>query len=126
MPRIIIQGYHCNRCGYNWAASNGTGYRDTEDPTFCRSCRSPYWNKPRKIEIHVQKPDVPELTPHIQVEGYHCDRCGYRWANRNGTGKWSKKDPVNCPKCRTNLWNTPRSIKRSKRKATEWSPEIST
>ena len=126
MPRIIIEGYHCNRCGYNWAPSNGTGYRDKEDPTYCRRCRSPYWNKPRKIASVEQKPDVLELTPHIPIEGYLCERCGYRWAHRDGTGKWRDDDPKTCPKCRSILWNTPRSVNRLKKhQAARWSPEIS-
>ena len=30
---------------------------------------------------------------HITIEGYLCERCGYRWASRNGTGLRDKEDP---------------------------------
>ena len=32
MPRIIIEGYRCQRCNHHWAPRNGTGYRDKDDP----------------------------------------------------------------------------------------------
>ena len=42
------------------------------------------------------------------IEGYLCERCGYRWGTRNGTGVRTKPDPVHCPKCKTRYWNSPR------------------
>ncbi len=42
------------------------------------------------------------------IEGYICDRCGYRWASRNGTGLRDKKDPRVCAKCKSPYWNKPR------------------
>ena len=41
MPRIILEGYHCNRCGHNWVPRNGTGYRDKEDPTLLPEMQKP-------------------------------------------------------------------------------------
>ena len=70
MPRIILEGYHCNRCGHNWVPRNGTGYRDKEDPTYCQRCRSPYWNKPRRLSAYEQRQNVEVGQPHIDVEGY--------------------------------------------------------
>ena len=108
MPRIIIEGYHCNRCGRNWSPRTGTGYRDGEDPKYCGRCSSPYWNRPRKLTAYEQRPGVETRQPHIMIEGYHCDRCGFRWSTRDGTGKWADTDPKNCPKCRSRLWNRPK------------------
>ena len=108
MPRIILEGYHCNRCGHNWAPRNGTGYREKEDPKYCQKCGSPYWNRPRKLEGYEQKAGVDVGQPHVNIEGYQCERCGYRWCTRDGTGKWATEDPKTCPKCRTELWNLPR------------------
>lgn len=36
---------HCKRCGYSWISKNGKIY----DRCPNRKCRSPYWNKERKI-----------------------------------------------------------------------------
>ena len=77
MPRIIIEGYHCNRCGHNWAPRSGTGYREKEAPKYCQRCRSPYWNRPRNLEAFEQQANAYVGQPHINVEGYQCERCGY-------------------------------------------------
>ena len=111
MPHIILEGYHCNRCGHDWASRNGTGYRDKKDPTYCQKCRSPYWNKPRILGAYEQRQNVEVRQPHIHVEGYLCERCGYRWCGRDGSGRWADEDPKTCPKCRSELWNLPRRIK---------------
>ena len=51
MAYATIEGYLCERCGYRWAARNGTGVRDKKDPRVCAKCKSPYWNKPRKNNL---------------------------------------------------------------------------
>jgi len=35
----------CGRCGYEWVSKRATG------PRFCAGCNSPYWNKPRVVEV---------------------------------------------------------------------------
>lgn len=47
-PKITfeVEGYECSRCGHRWIPRTKT---DTE-PTICPRCKSPYWDKPRKIE----------------------------------------------------------------------------
>ena len=40
---IQIKGYKCERCKHEWIP------RAKEHPTICPSCKSPYWDKPRKI-----------------------------------------------------------------------------
>jgi len=44
MPKvkITVEGFKCWRCGHEWMP------RNKAEPTVCPSCKSPYWNKPRK------------------------------------------------------------------------------
>ena len=45
MPRVPITviGYRCDRCGHEWIP------RDFQtEPAVCPTCKSPYWNRPRK------------------------------------------------------------------------------
>ena len=35
--------------------------------------------------------------PYIMIEGYECERCGYRWSSRNGTGFRDSKEPRPLP-----------------------------
>ena len=58
------------------------------------------------------------------IEGYLCDRCGYRWASRTGTGLRDKKDPRVCAYCKSPYWNKPRKNRFPKdRWADRWAPE---
>lgn len=41
---ITVMGFRCERCGHEWIPR---GPLDDE-PKVCPSCKSPYWNKPRK------------------------------------------------------------------------------
>jgi len=41
MEKIKVPVLRCKRCGHEWVP------RGTE-VTICPSCKSPYWNKPRK------------------------------------------------------------------------------
>ncbi len=45
MAEIIIKtkGFKCERCDHEWVPRN-----KTERPIICPSCKSPYWNRPRK------------------------------------------------------------------------------
>ena len=57
------------------------------------------------------------------IEGYLCDRCGYRWASRNGTGVRDKNDPRVCANCKSPYWNRPRTNRFPKGKwADRWAP----
>ena len=42
--KLTINAYICERCKHNWIPRQN---RD-DLPETCPSCRSPYWNKPRK------------------------------------------------------------------------------
>ena len=51
MARILIEGFMCERCLYRWAPRHGA----KREPTHCPKCKSPYWNKPRKLDIAPEK-----------------------------------------------------------------------
>lgn len=40
--KITVEGYKCERCGYEWVK------RKEEKPRVCPKCHSPYWDIPRK------------------------------------------------------------------------------
>ena len=42
----MLEGYKCERCGHTWLPRSKIG----ENPTICPKCKSPYWNKPRKVD----------------------------------------------------------------------------
>jgi DNA-directed RNA polymerase subunit RPC12/RpoP len=46
MPKVMLEGYQCIRCGHTWLPRS----KVEELPTICPKCKSPYWNKPRKTD----------------------------------------------------------------------------
>ena len=58
---------------------------------------------------------------YVLIQGYMCERCGYRWGSRTGTGMRPRTDPRTCPKCKTPYWNKPRTKRiQPGRKAMAW------
>ena len=45
MGEIVLKGYQCERCAHKWVPRAEGDY-----PKVCPKCKSPYWDKPRKIE----------------------------------------------------------------------------
>lgn len=43
---LHLKGYRCERCGHEWIPRK----KDMPIPTICPKCKSPYWNKPKKIK----------------------------------------------------------------------------
>lgn len=43
MPKVQLWGYRCERCGHEWLP------RQEGEPRVCPKCKSPYWDRPRKI-----------------------------------------------------------------------------
>jgi hypothetical protein len=41
---ITVMGFRCERCGHEWIPRGGVD----DEPKVCPSCKSPYWNRPRK------------------------------------------------------------------------------
>jgi|APSaa5957512622_1039677.scaffolds.fasta_scaffold126472_1 hypothetical protein len=49
----MLQGLLCERCGHKWLA------RDMADlPEVCPDCKSPYWDKARKLEVKKKDESV--------------------------------------------------------------------
>ena len=44
MGEVTLKGYQCERCNHVWVP------REKEYPRVCPKCKSPYWDRPRKIE----------------------------------------------------------------------------
>jgi hypothetical protein len=42
---ITVMGYRCERCGHEWIPRGDI----SDDPRVCPKCKSPYWNRPRKM-----------------------------------------------------------------------------
>ena len=40
-------GFKCGRCQHQWVPRKGT----KGEPRVCPKCKSPYWNKPRKLKL---------------------------------------------------------------------------
>lgn len=41
---VLIRGHKCYRCGHAWRP-----YILEEIPRVCPKCKSPYWDRPRKV-----------------------------------------------------------------------------
>jgi Zn finger protein HypA/HybF involved in hydrogenase expression len=46
MGKAMIEGFECERCKHQWIPRLKT----VEEPAMCPKCKSPYWNKPRRID----------------------------------------------------------------------------
>lgn len=55
MDQIVLPELKCLRCGTTWNP------RTTTKPKNCPNCKSPYWDKPRKVE--PVKPVKVKLAP---------------------------------------------------------------
>jgi DNA-directed RNA polymerase subunit RPC12/RpoP len=44
---IRMLGYRCERCGHEWVPRGATATA----PKVCARCKSPYWDKPRRVKL---------------------------------------------------------------------------
>ena len=56
MPKVMLEGYKCERCGHTWIPRS----KIEEAPTICPKCKSPYWDKPRRIGSRINEQRVKE------------------------------------------------------------------
>ena len=42
VKKVILEGYECERCKHKWLPRG-------EAPKVCPKCKSPYWDRPRRI-----------------------------------------------------------------------------
>jgi uncharacterized OB-fold protein len=54
MAEITLKGYKCERCGHKWVP------RERDFPRVCPKCKSPYWDKPRRLATRKQDIDPRE------------------------------------------------------------------
>ena len=47
MGITTITAYQCDRCKHKWIPR----LKIEEKPTICPKCKSPYWDKPRRIDL---------------------------------------------------------------------------
>jgi DNA-directed RNA polymerase subunit RPC12/RpoP len=43
--KIVVDGYKCERCKHEWIPRS----KKKLNPIICPSCKSPYWNIPKKM-----------------------------------------------------------------------------
>jgi DNA-directed RNA polymerase subunit RPC12/RpoP len=43
--KIEVKGYKCERCKHEWMP-----HKKNETPISCPKCKSPYWNRPKKVK----------------------------------------------------------------------------
>ena len=48
-------------------------------------------------------------TIKITMEGFLCERCGYKWIPRN-----KEENPRECPKCKSPYWDKSKKPKKAK------------
>ena len=52
MAIVTVQAYECERCHYRWTPRDTPVSNNvTSQPKVCPKCKSPLWNKPRKLNI---------------------------------------------------------------------------
>lgn len=56
MAKIMLEGYKCERCEHTWIPRETT----EGEPLVCPRCKSPYWNKPRKLEFSKDTTSLKE------------------------------------------------------------------
>jgi predicted Zn-ribbon and HTH transcriptional regulator len=57
LKEVKVYLYTCERCEYEWVP------RIIEDePRICPKCKSPYWNKPRRVDAAAKRRAPESLT----------------------------------------------------------------
>ncbi|MDB6054274.1 MAG: hypothetical protein JWN25_1797 [Verrucomicrobiales bacterium] len=55
----MLLGFRCERCEHEWFP------RELEQqPQTCPKCKSPYWHRPRKVDISEENRVTSAWTPH--------------------------------------------------------------
>ena len=49
MPKLQLWGFRCERCGHDWVPRE-----QEQEPKVCPKCKSPYWNRPRRMLRQTQ------------------------------------------------------------------------
>ena len=43
--QLTVWGFRCERCAHEWVPR-----AEKQSPKVCPKCKSPYWDRPRKVE----------------------------------------------------------------------------
>jgi len=62
MGEIKLPGFVCERCEHTWVGRNGG------KPVVCPSCKSPYWDTPRKVGKEKKEKEDYGLFPNERKE----------------------------------------------------------
>ncbi len=62
MPRAILEGWLCCRCEHKWVP------REEETPRVCPKCKSPYWNKQKRIDINNDLKQTTESSDIVTMD----------------------------------------------------------
>lgn len=57
LVKLVMWGYRCLRCRHEWVPRGVEPPKEEgkkppdpeEEPRVCPKCKSPYWNRPRKV-----------------------------------------------------------------------------
>ncbi len=49
--KVTVWGWRCERCGHDWLPRE----QNKPEPKVCPSCKSPYWNTPRRARMTPEK-----------------------------------------------------------------------
>jgi DNA-directed RNA polymerase subunit RPC12/RpoP len=60
--QIRLLGFQCQRCGHQWRPRTKT------PPVRCPSCKSPYWNRPRRKELSQSLSQIGQAFRLVQIQ----------------------------------------------------------
>lgn len=65
MPKLLLWGYRCERCGHDWLPRE-----QEQEPRVCPKCKSPYWNQPRRVSRQAQSPYQSAQADFVSLDEY--------------------------------------------------------
>lgn len=77
--KVQLWGYRCERCQHEWLP------RGEFEPKVCPKCKSPYWDRPRKLQAKSE-PREDERAP-LDTEGQSQAGDGSAGRDARGDGK---------------------------------------
>jgi DNA-directed RNA polymerase subunit M/transcription elongation factor TFIIS len=55
ITKQLVTVFVCERCEHRWISRDWES-PNPEPPLVCGKCKSPYWNRPRKVDVEEPKP----------------------------------------------------------------------
>lgn len=82
---ITVMGYRCDRCEHEWIPRG----ESEGEPRVCPKCKSPYWNRPRKVTPLTYENFRDKVRETLRV------RSPITWTEIRTTAKLSQAFPNN-------------------------------